>query len=221
MDRIAEHFTAIIREKQPEGPYHLLGWSNGGAVALAVGRLLEQQGQSLAFLGILDTQPQAGTDAPGSIGKELYHYIQGDRREAFLALPEAERQALENELARLNEEERLDHAIRWAQDRKLLSHEESEASAAALKVGYALDRETIRILNAAMQNPLRAPLHAWWTSATLSKFGGAPVDWSRCTDGPVEVGTVLGEHTDAVRGIQVHQQIGEILSRCDEVPQHR
>lgn len=215
MDLIAARYTAIIRERQPDGPYHLLGWSNGGAVALAVGRLLEQQGQSLAFLGILDTQPQAALEPTASVGEELNHYIQGDRREAFLALPETERQALKGELAQLSEEERVEHAIRWAQDRKLLSREESDASIDALKVGYALDRKTVRILNAVMQNPLRAPIHAWWTSATLNKYGGAPVDWSQCTRGAVEIGTVLSEHTDAVRSIQVHQQIGDILSRFE------
>lgn len=30
MDLIAARYTAIIRERQPHGPYHLLGWSNGG-----------------------------------------------------------------------------------------------------------------------------------------------------------------------------------------------
>lgn len=221
MDRIAMRYAAIISERQAEGPYHLLGWSNGGAIALAVGRLLEQQGHALAFLGMLDTQPHVASESIASVGDELHHYLQGDRKETFLALPEAERQMLKEELAQLNEEERVEHAIRWAQGHKVLSREESEASVATLKVGYALDRETARVLNAAMQNPLRAPFHAWWTSATLNKYGGAPVDWSRYTGGPVEIRTVLGEHTDAVRSIQVHQQIGEILSQCERVPQNR
>ncbi|MDF0668421.1 MAG: amino acid adenylation domain-containing protein [Nitrospira sp.] len=221
MDLIAARYVAIIRERQPEGPYHLLGWSNGGSIALAVGRLLEQQGQSLAFLGILDTQPQSESEPAASVGEELDHYIQGDRRETFLALPETERKALKDELAQLNEEQRVEHAIGWAQARKLLSSEESDASVAALKVAYAMDRETVRILNAVMQNPLRAPIHAWWTSATLGRYGGPPVDWTRCTSGPVEIGTTLGEHTDAVRSIQVHQQIGEILSRFERVSQRR
>jgi thioesterase domain-containing protein len=218
MDLIAARYTAIIRERQPDGPYHLLGWSNGGAIALAVGRLLERQGQSLAFLGILDTQPHAALASTASVGEELHHYIQGDRKEAFLALPVAERQALMDELAQLGEEDRIEHAVRWAQDRKLLSHEESDASIAALKVGYALDRETARILREATQDPLRTPIHAWWTSATLNKHGKPPVDWTLHTRATVEIETILGEHTDAVQSIQVHQRISEILAMkraCD------
>lgn len=221
MDRIAARFIALIRERQPEGPYHLLGWSNGGAIALAVARRLEQQGQALAFLGMLDTQPQTPSESSTSVGDELNHYLRGDRMEAYLAVPEAKRNALKDELAQLSEEARVEHAIRWAQDHKLLSREESDTSLASLMTGYALDRETMRTLNAVKGDPLGAPLHAWWTSATLNKYGRAPVDWSRCTNGPVEIGTILGEHTDAVRSIQVHQQIGEILSRFERVPQHR
>lgn len=219
MDLIAARYTAIIRERQPHGPYHLLGWSNGGAIALAVARLLERQGESLAFLGILDTQPQATSESTASVGEELNLYIQGDRKEAFLALPDAERQALKDELAQLSEEDQIEYAIQWAQDRNLLSREESDASVASLKVAYALDRETAKILRDATQNPLRAPIHAWWTSATLSKCAGAPVDWTKCTNGPVETGTILGEHTDAVRSIQAHQYIAEILARSERVAQ--
>ena len=81
-----------------------------------------------------------------------------------------------------------------------------------MKVAYALDRETERILHDATQNPLSAPIHAWWTSATLDKHGKAPMDWTLCTRGAVEIGTIHGEHTDAVHSIQVHQGISEILA---------
>ncbi len=212
MDLIAARYAAIIRERQPDGPYHLLGWSNGGAFALAVARLLERQGLAVAFLGILDTQPQTTSDSTDSVGEDLHHYIKGDREEAFLALPHSERQVLRDQLERLSEEDRVEYAIRWAQDRHLLSREESDASVAALKVSYALDRETVKILREAAQEPLRAPIHAWWTSATLDKHGKAPVDWARYTRGTAEIDTILGEHTDAVQSIQVHQRISEILA---------
>jgi len=219
IDGIAARFTAIILERQPVGPYHLLGWSNGGAIALAVARLLEQQGRQPAFLGILDTQPQIAAASGASVGEDLLHYIQGDRKEMFLALPAAERRALTDELERLGEEDRVTYAIRWAQDRRLLSREESDASVSVLKVAYALDCETVRVLREAARHPLRTPIHAWWTSATLSKRGGAPVDWTGCTSGPVETKTIVGEHMDAVQSIQVHQQISEILTRHAEVRQ--
>ncbi|MBI5674181.1 MAG: amino acid adenylation domain-containing protein, partial [Nitrospirae bacterium] len=212
MDLIAARYAAIIRDRQPDGPYHLLGWSNGGAIALAVAQQLERQGQSVNFLGILDTQLQTTLNSTDSVEEELLHYIQGDRQEAYLAVPDAERQALRDALERLGDEDRVEYGIRWAQDRKLLSREESDASIAALKVAYALDRETARTLRTVAQGPLQASVHAWWTSATLQKQGKAPVDWSLYTTGAVEIGTIVGEHTDAVQSIQVHQRISEILT---------
>jgi len=212
MDLIAARYAVIIRDRQKHGPYLLLGWSNGGAIALAVAQQLERQGQSVDFLGILDTQSQTTSDSTDSAEEELLHYIQGDRREAFLAVPDAERQALRDALKRLGDEDQVEYGIRWAQDRKLLSREESEASIAALKVAYALDREAAGMLRAAVQDPLQAPIHAWWTSATLRKHGKAPVDWSVRTKGIAVIETVHGEHADVVRSIQVHQRISEILT---------
>jgi len=213
MDLIAGRFTALVRERQPSGPYHLLGWSNGGSIALAVARELERQGQSVAFLGILDTQPHSSSVSTNSAWGEFLHYIPGDRKELLQALPEPDREAFKEHLERLSEEDRVDYAIRWAQDRQLLSREESDASVAALKVAYALDRETAGILRTVREDPLQAPIYAWWTSATLSKQGKAPVDWTACTRGAVEISTVPGEHADAVRSIQVHQRIREIAAR--------
>lgn len=212
MDLIAARYAAIIRDRQPDGPYYLLGWSNGGAIAMAVARLLERHEQSLAFLGILDTQPPTTSESTDSVEGELLHYIQGDGREAFLALPGIERQALKDALEQLGEEDRVEYGIRWAQDRKLLSPEESDASIAALKVAYALDREAAETLRTGAWDSLQARVYAWWTSATLHKYGKAPVDWSLYTTGTVEVDTIVGEHTDAVQSIQVHQRISEILA---------
>ncbi len=211
MDLIAARYAVIIRDRQKHGPYLLLGWSNGGAIALAVAQQLERQGQSVDFLGILDTQFQTMSDSTDSVEEELLHYIQGDRREAFLAVPDVELQALRDALKRLGDEDQVEYGIRWAQDRNLLSREESEASIAALKVAYALDREAAGMLRAAVQDPLQAPIHAWWTSATLRKHGKAPVDWSVCTKGIAVTETVHCEHADVVRSIQVHQRISEIL----------
>ncbi|MFF4594235.1 type I polyketide synthase [Amycolatopsis sp. NPDC001319] len=50
-----------IRELQPHGPYHLLGWSFGGAVAHRLATALEDAGEEVALLAMLDTpQPDVG-----------------------------------------------------------------------------------------------------------------------------------------------------------------
>jgi thioesterase domain-containing protein/acyl carrier protein/aryl carrier-like protein len=51
----ARRYVAEIREVQPHGPYHLLGWSLGGHIAHAMTEQLEAAGERVAVLGLLDT----------------------------------------------------------------------------------------------------------------------------------------------------------------------
>lgn len=57
---VAEH-TARIRETQPHGPYHLLGYSMGGLVAYEVAVGLQAAGEQVALLALLDAFPGAWT----------------------------------------------------------------------------------------------------------------------------------------------------------------
>lgn len=211
---IAEQHVRLIRARQPQGPYHLLGWSNGGVLALAAARLLEGSGESVAFLGLLDTQPDQAVSAsePPTPVEELVAYMRRDRRDAFDSIPHHEREALQQRLGSLTEDERLEYAIQWAQERNFLSEEEAHASIGSLKLGYALAREAARFLAVTRSNPIQAPIHAWWTTSTLAKHGKEPVDWSDHTTGQVSVESVVGDHMDAVHSIHVHQRIGDTLA---------
>ncbi|MEU2725070.1 amino acid adenylation domain-containing protein [Streptomyces smyrnaeus] len=53
---IAE-YVARIRSVQRHGPYRLLGWSLGGALAHAVAARLQEEGQEVATLALLDSAP--------------------------------------------------------------------------------------------------------------------------------------------------------------------
>lgn len=211
---MAERQAALVRERQPRGPYHLVGWSNGGVLALATAQVLERAGESVAFLGLLDTQPDHAlyaTQGPAPV-EELMAYIRRDRREVFDAIAESEREALTHRLEQLDEEARLEAAIHWARDRDFLSPEEAEASIGSLKLGYALAREAARFLANTKSHPIHAPAHVWWTTATMARRGEGPVDWSEHTTGRVTVETLVGEHMDAVYSIHAHQRIGEALA---------
>ncbi|PTR20184.1 amino acid adenylation domain-containing protein [Pseudomonas sp. GV085] len=53
--QMAADYVEAIRARQPQGPYHVLGWSLGGALALLVSDQFERQGQRVAFLGLVDS----------------------------------------------------------------------------------------------------------------------------------------------------------------------
>jgi thioesterase domain-containing protein len=54
LTRLAAEHVEEIRSVQPEGPYYLAGWSFGGPVAFEMALQLQRQGETVAFLGLLD-----------------------------------------------------------------------------------------------------------------------------------------------------------------------
>ncbi|MEG7414309.1 amino acid adenylation domain-containing protein [Serratia marcescens] len=55
MSDMAASAVALIREVQPQGPYHLAGYSSGGVLAYAIAEQLQSSGEAVAFLGLIDT----------------------------------------------------------------------------------------------------------------------------------------------------------------------
>jgi thioesterase domain-containing protein len=61
IDLLAPVYAAAIRKVQPQGPYHLVGFSFGGALAHEIAIRLLEAGESVGLLCVLDS------DAPGHI----------------------------------------------------------------------------------------------------------------------------------------------------------
>lgn len=52
---MAETALKALREIQPKGPYVICGWSMGGWIATEIAHTLIEQGETIQFLGLLDT----------------------------------------------------------------------------------------------------------------------------------------------------------------------
>ncbi|NEW06374.1 amino acid adenylation domain-containing protein [Paenibacillus sp. SYP-B3998] len=57
VEDMAADYIAHIRSVQPQGPYHLLGWSLGGNVAQAIAVQLQNLGEDIPLLVMLDAYP--------------------------------------------------------------------------------------------------------------------------------------------------------------------
>jgi nonribosomal peptide synthetase DhbF len=57
LEELTASYAGRIREIQPAGPYHLLGWSLGGNIAHAVASRLQREGEQVALLALLDSTP--------------------------------------------------------------------------------------------------------------------------------------------------------------------
>lgn len=54
LEQMAKDYVAMIRKVQESGPYHLLGWSLGGTLVALMARILEESGDEVRFLGMVD-----------------------------------------------------------------------------------------------------------------------------------------------------------------------
>jgi len=67
LEEMADDYVEWIVRKQPQGAYHLLGWSLGGALAAMIASRLEKMGGKVGFLGLIDSFiPGARSDSAGS-----------------------------------------------------------------------------------------------------------------------------------------------------------
>ncbi|WP_337037255.1 MULTISPECIES: enterobactin non-ribosomal peptide synthetase EntF [Pseudescherichia] len=88
LDEVCDAHLQTLIAQQPHGPYYLLGYSLGGTLAHGIAARLQQRGEAVAFLGLLDTWPPetqnwAEKDANG-LDPEVLAEINRER-EAFLA----------------------------------------------------------------------------------------------------------------------------------------
>ena len=56
LESLAAYYLRDVRRVQPHGPYHLLGYSFGGTLALEMARQLQSEGEEVALLGMLDAR---------------------------------------------------------------------------------------------------------------------------------------------------------------------
>ncbi|WP_369182153.1 non-ribosomal peptide synthase/polyketide synthase [Streptomyces sp. Y1] len=88
MAAMAEDYVAQIRAVQPTGPYHLLGWSLGGLVAHEMAARLQEEGEEVAMLAVLDAYPRAA-DAPApAAGPAAERPVADEEAEVLTALLE-------------------------------------------------------------------------------------------------------------------------------------
>ena len=57
LHQMAAHYIGKVKEVQPRGPYRLLGSSFGGLVVFEMALQLQKMGESVEFLGLIDTSP--------------------------------------------------------------------------------------------------------------------------------------------------------------------
>ena len=163
LEEMAERYYRTLRQTQPQGPYYLLGWSLGGALAMELGKRLETAGETVAFLGLLDSYvpghevPEDQWTSPEARQKLREHLA--------MLLPELADKALEICIGRLRDSA----PSQWPALFRHWMQEQSVAPMVADSAGQLLHawavEQHLRALCWGYQLPaLNTPVHSWWAS---------------------------------------------------------
>jgi amino acid adenylation domain-containing protein len=199
MEEMAAEYVAAMRAIQPEGPYHLGGWSAGGVIALEMAHQILAQGEPVALLALLDTTPPA----PPSTAAE--HESSGQEYGLDLSL---------EELSRLGPEEQLPYLWQHALKLGLIEPE------VPLQVAEQVLNELKRLFHQHMVLVNEYVVRPYPGRVTLFRPSEAPVavatprdkGWTKLL-GDVDVQFVPGQHHSMVKEPHV-QVLAQRLKAC-------
>ncbi|WP_437033688.1 amino acid adenylation domain-containing protein [Streptomyces sp. enrichment culture] len=200
---LAADYAARIRQVQPSGPYHLLGWSLGGLLAHAVAVRLEADGEKVATLALLDAYPdiERPADADGTQGDEAM--TRGIHQVLLAEAGLDPRHALDRDLDR-------DEIVALLKEGStVLAGLMDEDRVAAFADVF------VRCSRMMFDPPLGTVRgDVLFFAATTGRVAGAPPAerWQRYTAGRVLVHDVPCAHAEMVRDAPI-RRIGEILAR--------
>jgi thioesterase domain-containing protein len=196
LTRLAAEHVEEIRSVQPEGPYHLAGWSFGGLVAFEMALQLEARGETVAFLGLLDSvSPVLSRRLPRPGGVGIVLGVGGQaatRARRTLSVTPAELEGLEwdEQVRRV-----VDHLQGQGPALPGLDYERFDEDCRAMR-----DRFTSS--SAYVPGKLRAALTLFRAEDFAEGLDGALTDeeerrtlgWSRLSSSPVVLRWVPGNH---------------------------
>jgi amino acid adenylation domain-containing protein len=143
---LAALYVQALRGAQPEGPYHLGGWSLGGVVAFEMARQLAASGQAVALLALVDVPPPGVRAAWEEEEVDLMAWFARD-----LAALSGQRVAVSPaDLRRIPADDRLRRVVAAAQGAHLLPPNVGLREAESL---FAVFRTTQRAMRAYVPSP--------------------------------------------------------------------
>jgi thioesterase domain-containing protein/acyl carrier protein len=204
IEDMAAYYIEALRTVQPEGPYHLGGWSMGGVVAFEMAQQLHAQGQSTAFLALLDARiPTRDED----FEKEDFEAtLLADFIRYFGLSPESP-----ESLTQLPKDELLTRVLERAKSAGLVPQDVDAAQA----------RPFVELCKADFRATRNYVMHRYPGRVTLFKagqdLGEASADptlgWSDWAAGGVEVHVVPGNHASMVYRPHV-EVLAKVMTDC-------
>ncbi|AVN49553.1 non-ribosomal peptide synthetase [Serratia marcescens] len=215
MSDMAASAVALIREVQPQGPYHLAGYSSGGVLAYAIAEQLQSAGEAVAFLGLIDTlRPVEAMHSPVQL---LLNWVESTQERpdpqfcqqlAELPLPEAIA-AVQRAGIKTQREEVADEAALWQQRHHYAKLVEATlVQPASLKIHlFKAKQEQVSV------NSQNAQFQAYWQRIKQAGYGredASALGWDKLLPpATVRVSQVNGDHVSMMEHPVHRRELGQ------------
>ncbi|AXP03743.1 amino acid adenylation domain-containing protein [Pseudomonas fluorescens] len=204
-------YVEHLRQQQPQGPYHLLGFSLGGLLAIAAAARLESQGEKVAFLGIIDSQyqHQAPQDSVEALLESASQALTPDSQAVLRQLSAPIMAALLERLDALPPAARLPELVQWARQQGLQLDGDSWEH---LQTRLRYQQHTQHLLATFKPARLSCPVHVWWASDTLAQADFADPHWEGLSSGPLTREVISAQHLTILEQRALHEQLAARLT---------
>lgn len=189
LEALAAGSIEEMKTIQPAGPYTVGGWSFGGMVAFEVARQLTQQGDTVAFLGVMDAYPQASghTTAPDDLTPldELqgFFYLLGD-------ILGGDYRSLGDEL--FAEALAQEEAVTWLLERMQEQGVQLVMDPAIIQRIWQTLKHNSQLMRTYQPQPYAGPISLFWAEESAPADGVAR--WQALALQPLDAVQVRGEH---------------------------
>jgi acetoacetyl-CoA synthetase len=195
VEEMAATYVELIRGFQPQGPYRLAGHSFGALLAFEMARQLVEQGQEVAWLGIVDAELDDRAHTPARRwGHRLalpFHYARAAMRN-----PKASLRRLREAVPAL-----LRRGFSRFQRDATLAEAEATWMEGASEAHQRLAAHFIELAAAYRPRPYRGSMTYFLPEVRRFHLFADPLPvWRRVTDGKVEIERVPGPHVGMVSG---------------------
>ncbi|MFD8614087.1 amino acid adenylation domain-containing protein [Streptomyces sp. NPDC059631] len=196
---LCELYLAEIRAVQPEGPYHFAGYSFGGTVAHTLAAMLQERGEDVAFLALLDAYPPEREDWSHLDSPDWRERLEREESGFLLAVA-----GLDGDSGRAVSRAEAVAAIRDSQG--LLAGFDEELLHAVVDTNV----HCVRLLSRSRTRHFRGPV-LFFTAARSTPAEDAPgLVWPAHIDGPLTEHVLDCGH-DEVMSARALDEIGPLL----------
>ena len=209
IEDMAIEYAQVIRQ-QTKGPYYLIGWSMGGVIALTIAHKLLNQGEKVAFLGLVDAHLFAENTVTSNYDPlQEFLPLLGDKlTQALTRCDEVEQQRLRQSLMNLTSSDRLNKILAWGQARGWLAQ---NFSFKVLQQQLALMKIHQQLLSNYIPPTIKTKLHLWCAEDKIIDV--EPTDWQSYTTGGTYQKVLLGNHFSLLDSPQV-EMLAQDLQTC-------